>query len=184
MQDAGYRRQGLVWAGVAAILVLYCGMLPPAARAAESEHTPYTEFSSLKPDFREDPLDGEPVEITAEDIDVIYSEFRDSSVSLPDAVLEERISPGEAAGRFAERAGLCGNINKLIFSASDESMDKYGPVLQAMRDVVYLDALCLNEYARGGDEYRPLWRDLRARWASAVEERYRALTDKDEYHGN
>lgn len=145
---------------------------------AEAKPVPYDEFTSFKPAFTEEPLDGDAIDLTREDVENVYKEFKTAIVGPPyPAALaspaDYRIDNAQEA--FDRCALLCKNINKLIFSASDGSLEKYGPFLQAMRDVVYLDAVCLKEYLAGNASRRDLWHSFHNKWLSAVEERYAAL---------
>lgn len=151
-----------------------------AGSASEkNDNIPYTEFKSLRPVFTEPPLDdGEMVELTREDVDRVYDEFRRVVVSPP--YLKGLKSPADyriddAQTSFNACSELCRNVNKLIFSVSDSSLEKYGPLLQAIRDIVYLDAVCLKEYLDNNAEHRVLWHTLHNKWMSALEERYAAL---------
>lgn len=143
------------------------------------EPAPYTDFTSLRPVFAEEPLDDEdPIEIIRMDVERIYEEFKSTVVSPPDpkGFGDPSDYKIDDAGIAQERcAELCRNINKLIFSATDRSIKFYGPFLQAMRDVVYLDAVCLKEYNEGNISHRELWYGLYGKWMSAVGERYEAL---------
>ena len=143
------------------------------------EPAPYTDFKSLKPVFVEEPLDDEnPIELIRMDVDRIYEEFKSTIVSPPDPKgLADPAAYKIDDARIAQEkcAELCRNINKLIFSVTDRSVKFYGPFLQAMRDVVYLDAVCLKEYNEGNISHRELWYSLHNTWMSAVGERYDAL---------
>lgn len=151
----------------------------PVENQAEKKNVPYTEFTSLKPVFAEEPLDeNDYLELSREDVDKVYAEFKKTILipPYPKALANSadyRID--DAQGAFDRCAELTRNINKLIFSVTDESLKKYGPLLQAMRDVVYLDAVCLKEYLNGNEAHRDMWHDLHNKWASAAEERYAAL---------
>ena len=147
--------------------------LPP-----EMAPAPYTEFTSFKPAFTEEPLEGGEIDLSREDVENVYREFKAAIVDPPyPAALanpaDYRIDDPKES--FDKCAQLCKNINKLIFSVSDASLEKYGPFLQAMRDVVYLDAVCIKEYNEGNAAHRQMWHSLHNRWLSAVEERYAAL---------
>jgi hypothetical protein len=145
----------------------------------KNDNVPYTEYASLRPVFTESSLDeDEMIELTRADVDRVYDEFRRVVVSPP--YLRGLKSPADykiddAQTSFNACSELCENVNKLIFSVSDSSLEKYGPILQAIRDIVYLDAVCLKEYLNNNAEHRVLWHTLHNKWMSALEERYAAL---------
>lgn len=149
------------------------------ASGDKRDTVPYTEFTSLRPVFTEPPIDDtEMIELTRADVDRVYDEFRRVVVSPPylrglKSPADYRIDDAQAS--FNACSELCENVNKLIFSVSDSSLEKYGPILQAMRDIVYLDAVCLKEYLNNNAEHRVLWHTLHNKWMSALEERYAAL---------
>lgn len=139
---------------------------------------PYADFTSLKPVFDEEPLDAEePIELLRSDVEEIYSEFKGIVALPPGSGASGEYAADKAKESYEKCAELCGNINKLIYSVTDRSVKIYGPVLQAMRDVAYLDAVCLREYAAGNAKHAALWRDLHVKWMSAVEERYAAMEE-------
>ncbi len=160
----------------------YTTAAPAQEPPAEAKPVPYAEFTSFKPVFAEEPLDGEEIDLTREDVENVYREFKTTVVDPPyPAALT---SPADykiynAQEAFDRCAFLCKNINKLIFSVTDGSLEKYGPFLQAMRDVVYLDAVCLKEYMAGNASHRELWHSFHNKWLSAVEERYAGLSAQD-----
>lgn len=157
----------------------YTTAAPDEEPRAGAKPVPYTEFTSFKPVFTEDPLDGDAIELSREDVENVYGEFKTAIVGPPyppalASPADYKINNAQEA--FDRCALLCKNINKLIFSASDGSLEKYGPFLQAMRDVVYLDAVCLKEYLAGNASHRELWHSFHNKWLSAVEERYAGLS--------
>lgn len=143
------------------------------------EPAPYTDFKSLRPVFAEEALDGEDlIELLRMDVEKIYEEFKGTVVYPPDPkgfADPSDYKIDDAVVAQEKCAELCRNINKLIFSVTDRSVKFYGPFLQAMRDVVYLDAVCLKEYNEGNISHRELWYSLHNKWMSAVGERYEAL---------
>ncbi len=156
----------------------YTTAAPAKELPAEVKPVPYTEFASFKPIFTEEPLDGDEIDLSREDVENVYREFRTTIVNppYPPALAgpsDYKIDNAQEA--FDRCAFLCKNINKLIFSAKDGSLEKYGSFLQAMRDVVYLDAVCLKEYNEGKTTHRDLWHSMHNKWLSAVGERYAAL---------
>ena len=106
------------------------------------------------------------------DVKKLYTEFKNTIVNPPnpDTYTEYGIANGEESLVKVERLGR--KIHNMLFAISDEDVEKYGDLLQIMRDVLYLDSKHIPLAIKHDNSRDVYWYGLHAKWISKAEAYY------------
>lgn len=105
----------------------------------------------------------------------LYKEFMGTIVSPPppDDTREYGIEHGEESLKKVITLGR--RIHNLGQALSDEDYEKYGDLLKAMRDVLYLDSKHIPLAIKHDNSRDVYWFTLHNKWLEAVQDRYQKL---------
>ncbi|MCX5667141.1 MAG: hypothetical protein NTY34_02365 [Candidatus Omnitrophica bacterium] len=114
----------------------------------------------------------------------LYAEFKNTIVNPPnpDTYTEYGIANGEESLVKVERLGR--KIHNMLFAISDEDVEKYGNLLQIMRDVLYLDSKHIPLAIKHDNSRDVYWYGLHAKWISKAEAYYNMAVGEKQSNEN
>jgi hypothetical protein len=113
--------------------------------------------------------------LTDDDVKKLYIEFKSTIVNPPnpDTYTDYGIANGEESLVKVERLGR--KIHNMLFAISDENVEKYGNLLQIMRDVLYLDSKNIPLAIKHDNSRDYYWYTLHNKWVKNTEIEYNKI---------
>lgn len=117
------------------------------------------------------------IEITEDYVKGLYDEFLVTIVEPPDpdTYREYGIENGEEKLKKVTMLGK--KIHNLLFALAEETAEKYGYLLQAMRDVLLIDARHIPLAIRHDNSRDVYWYELHNTWLERAEMEYSQIFD-------
>jgi hypothetical protein len=115
------------------------------------------------------------IDIMDNDIKALYIEFKNIAVSPPnpDNYKEYGMVNGEKTLENIIHLGR--KIHNMLFAISDKNIERYGNLLHAMRDALYIDSKCIPFVIKHDNSRDAYWYSMYNKTFQSANEAYKAL---------
>ena len=112
------------------------------------------------------------IELTDDDVKTLYKKFINTIVTPPDPDTYKEYGIENGEEKLTEVDKLGRTINSMLMSLPMENLEKYGYLLKAMRDVLYLDAKHIPLAIKHDNSRDYYWYSLHNKWNEDAERLY------------
>lgn len=115
------------------------------------------------------------IDLTDNDIKALYVEFKNTIVGPPnpDTYKEYSMINGEKTLENVIHLGR--NIHNMLFAVSDKNIERYGNLLHAMRDALYIDSKCIPFVIKHDNSRDVYWYSMHTKTIKNADESYNNL---------
>lgn len=117
------------------------------------------------------------IALTDNDVKALYIEFKNIVVSPPDPDSYKEYSMINGEKVLENVIHLGRKIHNTLFAISDENIERYGNLLHAMRDALYIDSKCIPFVIRHDSSRDVYWYGMYNKTLQGTDEAYKALFD-------
>lgn len=118
------------------------------------------------------------ISLTDKDVRELYAEFKAALVSPPnpDTYKQYEIKDGEEV--LVKTKAILNKFNNILFTMSDENVEKYGKLLHMMRDVLAIDAEHIPLAIKHDNSRDVYWYGLHTKWVKEIDSQYNQIFNK------
>ena len=115
------------------------------------------------------------IDLTDNDIKVLYSEFKNTVVSPPDPDTYKEYSMINGEKTLENVIKLGRKIHNVLFAISDKNIERYGNLLHVMRDALYIDSKCIPFVIKHDNSRDVYWYSMYNKTLQGTDKAYKAL---------